>query len=197
MKKRIRNFLFPAATMLVVLFAAGCRADQKTSQPDTDSAIHETKSNNFNVETLSGIELNFANYLSQSELTAVHVWETSCTDCEDEMKILGEVSREYAGKGVQIAGAIRNINSSDTAEAQAITDAAGIDYIQLLYSSDLKKNYPDNEITLPVTLFIDRSGQLLGTEENVGKTVEQWEDTIEKYHKTVCIGDHPAERGVG
>ena len=150
-----------------------------------------------NLKTLNGTDTNFSNLLFQSELTVLHFWEPSCADCIDEMKILGELSREYAGMGVQIAGVINNVEKTDDQDALSAMDNAQAYYIQLLNSKELKKQYSVNTDSVPVTLYLDREGNLLGTAQTHKNTLNEWRDEIEEFHQSVCIGDHPADCSVG
>ncbi len=196
MKKISRNLLFPLI-LVVALFTAGCQSGSKEvpkKSPDTGA---KKEIGNFKVKTLKGRETYIQNIFSQSELTVVNLWEPSCDTCEDEMKILGALGREYAGKGIQMLGIISGVTQEDTTDAAAMTERADADYAQVLDSEEVQKAFPDGSYTLPTTIFVDQNGSILGEIHDNDMTVTQWKDEIEKYHSQVCTGNHPADCGVG
>lgn len=181
--------------MSVVLISTACQSgenDTKNTSGQTSAAPESMK-----VKTLTGTETDIQNIFSQAELTVVNIWNPSCTACENDMKILGQLGREYAGRGVQIAGIISEVTKAQDEASLSMTDSTDADYTQILDSPEIKKKFLDESLELPVSLFVDQKGNVLGTVHSGDMTAAQWKDVIEDHHSQVCIGDHPADRGVG
>lgn len=197
MKSITKKFILLLTAASVVIVASACQTGKKADIQEAESLDVKTDMASFTVKTLNGADTSFPNLLFQSELTVLHIWEPSCADCIDEMKILGELSREYAGMGVQIAGVISNVTETDDKEVLSAMDNAQAYYVQILDSKELKEQYSINDDPVPLTLYLDRNGNLLGTAQTHKNTLKAWRDEIEEYHQSVCIGDHPADCSVG
>ena len=91
---------------------------------------------------------------TQSELTVINVWNSSCTSCEKEMGILESLSQEYAGRGVQILGLIQGVTDVKDADSLAVVNSAGINYTQLLDSEEFSQLYLKDLGPLPSTILL-------------------------------------------
>lgn len=194
MNRKSKKLFLLVLTVAVVLIAAGCQTTPKAEEQSPAPVAEEENMIPLNMTTLSGVETDFANYFSRAELTVVHVWETSCAECVDEMKVFASLSKEYTGKGVQFFGIVNESKDADHKDAVTAAETAGASYVQFLNSSEWKDQYMDGSDSVPAILFIDKNGNLLGMSEDSEKTETQWREEIEKYHQTTCTGDHPAER---
>ena len=206
MKKTTKRLLFPIF-MATIIFTAACSAKTDTdnkkapasgaTKSDTQQKTQEKDSDNIKLKTLSGYEMDSKSLFTQSELTVINVWNSSCTSCEKEMGILESLSQEYAGRGVQILGLIQGVTDVKDADSLAVVNSAGINYTQLLDSEEFSQLYLKNLGPLPSSIFIDRKGNVLGQMESGSQDALQWKSEIENYHQKVCVGDHPADSSFG
>ena len=99
----------------------------------------------------------------------VNIWATYCGPCLNEMPELGELSQEYADKGVQIIGipidTIDTYGKPDQAQINTAAELAsqtGADYTHILLSEDLANGYLKNVMAVPTTVFVDSDGNVVG-----------------------------------
>lgn len=120
--------------------------------------------------TLTGDKRYDAGIFAESELTVVNVWATFCAPCIREMPEFGEVSREYADKGVKFLGVCGDIKYDQDgtpdpgllSDAFAIIEATGADYLQCMptpeydpYLGELISN------SFPGTFLVNSDGEIV------------------------------------
>ena len=191
------------AVMAAALLLAACQSpaatDKKAEKKDPEARTEEKKEEfgNYGADALNGIQTNTNTIFDQAELTVVNIWDLSCDSCKGEMEALGEIGREYAGKGVQILGIVRGVNADNESEAEAAAAEVNADYVQMIASEEMEKNVLSKYGDAPVTVMVGRDGTVLGDAYAGAKDKEYWNTEIEKYHSKVCVNDHPADCGVG
>ena len=111
-----------------------------------------------------------AEIFQKSSLTVLNVWATFCGPCIHEMPEFGEVSREYANKGVQFLGVCGDITygADGTPDAKLLGDAFNIikmtkaDYLHCMptpaYALQLGALISNS---YPGTFIIDENGNIL------------------------------------
>ncbi|MFL4906230.1 TlpA family protein disulfide reductase [Streptomyces sp. MMS24-I2-30] len=111
-------------------------------------------------KTIDGQTLDVADYKGQ--VVVINVWGSWCGPCRAEGKYFAQVSKDYAGKGVQFVG----INTRDTSATPAIAfeKDEGITYPSL-YDPDGRlmlrfKKGTLNPQLIPSTLVLDRDGKI-------------------------------------
>lgn len=139
----------------------------------------------FRTSTLEGAPVDerlFSNY----KLTMINVWATFCSPCLNEMPELGELSKEYASKGVQIVGIVIDTMESDGSISQSqvelarqLVDKTGATYTHLLPSADLLSAGLSGVSSVPTTFFVDASGNLVGESYVGSRTAEKWQSIID------------------
>ncbi len=148
---------------------------------------------NFKAEDVNGNAVDesiFADY----DLTMVNIWGTFCGPCIREMPELGEINREYEGKGFQIVGIVTDVLNQDLSvskeqleTAQEIIEKTGADYLHLIPSEDLLYAGVASVRTIPFTFFVDKDGNLTGDVYSGSKTKDKWEkiirETLEEVRK--------------
>lgn len=119
-------------------------------------------------------------------LTMVNVWATFCTPCINEMPELGELSQEYADRGVQIVGLVSDVLAMDgTLDqdqmelAREIVDSTSADYTHLAPSEDLF-NLLGQISSVPTTFFVDENGTQVGGTYIGAKDKDQWQQIIDQ-----------------
>lgn len=121
----------------------------------------------FKAEDLNGNAVTEA-VLSGYDLTVMNVWGTFCPPCIREMPDLGEISRQYKTKNVQIIGVVIDTldysggySSATIQKAKSIVSKTNADYLHLLPSPDLLAIRLNQVQAVPETLFIDREGKIV------------------------------------
>lgn len=168
------------ALLLALSLLCGCGADEiavttvTTTTPDTEASEDADASADtepagplqyFTTEDLDGNEVTHEIY-ADYDLTVINIWGTFCAPCIQEMPDLGELSHEYADKGVQFVGLVGdavdysgNIDSSLVEEAKNIVEKTGADYLHLLPMNELLYNVMYQVTAYPTTVFVDSEGK--------------------------------------
>ncbi len=138
----------------------------------------------FNTTDLNG-NLVTQEILSEKMITVINIWGTYCGPCVSEMPYLGEIAKEYEEKDVQVIGIVVDVFDDESlANAKAIIEETGANYLHILPSTQLNKIYLNGVASIPETLFLDRSGNILAS--LVGSREKQdFKEVIDMYLKQV------------
>ena len=189
MKKQLLRVGTVAVLLAALTLFAAC-ADEQTFEPDSMQAEESAQSSDageaaqpvtFTARDLDGnavTEAVFAN----ADLTMLNVWATFCGPCLQEMPDLGELSEEYADKGVQIVGVVSDVGDSeaDMQTVRDIIDSTGADYVHLLPSAEMQSGLLADMMYVPTTLFFDRNGNQINGEIVGSKSKADWEAVIDR-----------------
>lgn len=158
--------------------AAG--SDQSSAQSAPAGILSD-----FSAQDLEGNDFD-QTMLQGHALTMVNVWATFCTPCINEMPELGELSQEYADRGVQIVGLVSDVLAMDgTLDqdqmelAREIVDSTSADYTHLAPSEDLF-NLLGQISSVPTTFFVDENGAQVGGTYIGAKDKDQWQQIIDQ-----------------
>lgn len=187
------------AILLALTLLCGCGADDyavttAVTTPDVDASEDADSSADteplgpfevFTTEDMEGNEVTnevFADY----ELTLINVWGTFCGPCISEMPDLGELSADYADKGVQFIGLVGdaldsqgNIDAAIVEEAKAIVEQTGADYLHLLPKNELLWNVMTQITAYPTTIFVDSEGKQVDYAYMGAADKETWTQRID------------------
>lgn len=173
------------ALLLVMLLLAGCGA-QTAQEEETTPTEEVVEAANyfgaFSAQTLEG-ETITEEIFAQADLTIVNLWGTFCGPCISEMPTLGKLHEEL--ENVQVLGIVLDCNDqfggADPDQVAVATDImaqTGAGYPSLVLNESLAMIGMANFQYIPTTLFVDKSGNLVGT-EIVGALDENgWRETI-------------------
>jgi thiol-disulfide isomerase/thioredoxin len=96
----------------------------------------------------------------------INVWASWCGPCKVELPLLAQAHREW---GDQVA--FLGIDAQDaSAEAWKSLTAAGVDYPQLEDPKGLSRAPLGWHSGLPMTVFVDARGRMVGTERTAFRT---------------------------
>lgn len=182
------------AGIMAAAILTGCSG--KTNEKDTDQATEaeaagtesatngqesasESLFGTFETLTLDGEKATDAVF-EEADLTMVNIWGTFCGPCIKEMPDLGELSREYADKGVQIVGMISDVSAPQDETALEIIEHTKADYTHLILSKDLMKGYLGTVQAVPTTVFVDREGKQIGEAYPGAKSKEDWSSILDE-----------------
>ena len=172
------------ALLLALLLLAGCGAKTATEEPITteDAVVTANYFGDFSAETLDG-ETVTQEIFSEADLTVVNLWGTFCGPCISEMPTLGMLHEEL--ENVQVLGIVLDCNDqfggADPEQVNVAMDImvqTGAAYPSLVLNESLALIGMANFQYIPTTLFVDKNGNLVGT-EIVGALDEAgWRETI-------------------
>jgi len=118
----------------------------------------------FTLKDVTGRPVRLSQVLAQKAVL-LNFWATWCPPCREEMPILERVYRDYRTRGLEILAVNLDLGAeaSVAARVSAFMTALGLTFPALLdLSGDATRAYRIR--ALPVTLLIDRQGQIRALE---------------------------------
>lgn len=160
--------------LLILLFIAGCGGSAQ-EEPNSQPAARGQVLPDFQARDLAGNPVDnrvFKDY----KLSMINIWATTCGTCIDEMPDIQRVQDELQDQGVQVIGLVADLKLS---AAREITQVQGVSYLNLIPDQSLLDNLVSNFDFVPVTVFVDGQGCLLGTEVSGARDYESYLSIIE------------------
>ena len=153
------------AAILIFTFSSAWGAYIGTIEATASSDVFKT----FDLETISGGRLTAAD-LRGRKLVAVNVWGTDCPPCLAELPALESLSKEYDPNEFYIIGIPMDVTSHGEKivekrleEARRITEAAGIQFPNLIADPGMDTFIRSVIAGTPTTLFLDSEGSIIHT----------------------------------
>ena len=177
--------------------AKAAQSSEQTTQPE-QSSTEQTSGADATADASAGAYGSFettdlagnvvtADVFADHKLTMINVWATYCSPCLQEMPELGELSKEYEDKGVQIIGIPIDTleqdgtwSQSQVANAASLASQTGADYLHILPSQDLIQAGLSDIYAVPTTFFVDSSGNVTGDTYMGSKSKKEWEKIIDQ-----------------
>lgn len=169
-------------SVLVYILVLGllCGCSGETISTKKDECILGT----FATTDMAGNPVN-EKIFSGHKLTMVNIWATFCGPCIEEMPDLSLLQKEY-GDDFQVIGIVvdaadknGNVLSDKKADAAAIIETTGADYLHLLPSRSLNQAYLNDVQSVPETIFVDENGNQIGVRYFGAKNKTQWKKIID------------------
>jgi thiol-disulfide isomerase/thioredoxin len=113
---------------------------------------------------------------AEHKLTIINLWAYWCGPCVSELPDMQKLWEEYADKGVQFLGIS---DEEDEADNIKMMQRKGITYPCLRYTDDFDAYL--NTGYIPVTIFVDSNGKVLGEAHIGSMSYKQWRGLINKY----------------
>lgn len=91
------------------------------------------------------------------QVMLVNFWATWCTPCVEEMPMLSQLQRDYAGRGFSVVG----IALDEPQRARAFAQELGVDYPLLFGLADamvVGRRYGNGTGMLPYSVLVDANG---------------------------------------
>lgn len=111
------------------------------------------------------------------KLTMINFWEPWCHGCVEEMPDLNKLYEEYKEQGLLILGVYGSDNSSTDQEISNTIQKTGATYPNLRYCQEFSTWLDD---LLPVTVFLDENGKVVGELIIGSRSYEEWAKIIEE-----------------
>lgn len=167
--------------ILALMLLVGCGANE-TGKPEETPSETSNAFGAFTAETLQG-ETVTEDIFSQAELTVVNLWGTFCGPCINEMPTLGMLHEEL--DNVQVLGIVLDCTNqqggadpAQVAVAIDITETTGATYPTIVLNEDLAMLGMANYQYIPTTLFVDQSGNIIGSEVVGAMSESKWRAEI-------------------
>lgn len=189
--------------LLSLMILAGCSGSQSEKDPSIQAPDEQTQDQNgdksADSEGLSAFQTKdiYGNDIDQElfkdyKLTLVNVWGTFCGPCLEEMPYLGQLQKEYAAKGVNIAGLVIDVQDEDLAPiaeqidlAKEIVSQTKTDYPHMIISNELIEPVLSQFDAIPASFFVDSDGQIVSEFYIGARTKDEWKDLIDENLKNV------------
>lgn len=190
MMKRRRAKAITIMTLSLALLLTACSTGKEEKKADTGSSESSEGSKassdasdkvfgTFESETLEGDAVS-DDIFSKADLTMVNIWGTFCGPCIREMPDLGELSREYADKGVQVVGLVSDVGEAKNEKAEEIVSTTKADYTHIVASQDLMSGILGSVNVVPTTIFVDKEGNQVGDVYSGARDKAEWAGIIDK-----------------
>jgi thiol-disulfide isomerase/thioredoxin len=114
------------------------------------------------LKDLRGRALRLSDY--KGKVVLLNFWATWCPPCRAEMPALIKMQREYRSKGLQVLGV--TYPPQEIGEVRQFVRKLGVNYPIALGTKELKSLFDETE-TLPLTLVIDRQGNIIDRIEGI------------------------------
>lgn len=178
------------AILTIVLCFASCIGPTDDSGipkiPEED--ISEVKYGSFSKFTavdLNGKKVDESIFKGK-KVTMINIWATFCGPCINEMPDLNRLHQEYADKDFQIIGIVCDVSyrndSYDASlynDALAVVESTGATYKSLLPSKSLEIIKLREVYSVPETIFVDETGNIIGDSYIGSRSYENWKAIID------------------
>jgi len=118
-----------------------------------------------------------------ADFTFINIWGTFCGPCINEMPNLGELSEEYADKGVQFIGIVSDATADTTDEielAKEIRDYTGADYQHILVSESVYEAMLTSVRSIPTSFIVNSKGEIVSEVLIGSRPKEDWKTFIDE-----------------
>ena len=182
------------ALFAAVIMLAGCSGPRGNSSGNNGSGNSEGTAKRGTLDLSSFVAADIqggavsGRIFSSHKLNMVNIWATFCGPCIREMPEIQTLSEKISD--LQVIGIVlditdRNYNTIPDMKAEAlkIIEQTGVKYLQILPSKSLDQLFLSGIQVVPVTLFVDSDGIILGEPWIGSRTGAEWESIIDSILK--------------
>lgn len=131
------------------------------------AAGQDNKAPELKLKDLQGRTLRLSDY--RGKVVLLNFWATWCPPCRAEMPDLIKMQHEYRSRGLQIIGI--TYPPQESREVRQFIRKLGVNYPVALGTKDTKTLFDETD-TLPLTVVIDRQGNIIERIEGILLAVE-------------------------
>lgn len=110
-------------------------------------------------------------------LTMINIWGTFCQPCIREMPDLERLQRKYDNSGIKILGVVVDKNVE---AARRIVSQTGAAYQNIIPDRSLENSVCRAFDYVPVSIFVDRNGKILGELVSGSNNLEGYSKVIDR-----------------
>lgn len=186
----MKKIIFVLIALISVVMLVACSSEKEETPETPDNAVQtqdnqgevadDTVFGKFNAKDLNGNEVD-ESIFAENKLTMVNLWGTFCGPCINEMPHLGEISKEYADKGVAVVGILVDVTDNDGNvfepqynNALDIVAQTKVEYVNIIPSKDLMLKKVASVFSVPETIFVDSEGKQVGQSYLGARSKSQW-----------------------
>jgi thiol-disulfide isomerase/thioredoxin len=114
---------------------------------------------NTEIKAVDGGSFRLADY--KDKVVVLDVWATWCGPCRMEIPHLVDLSKEYAGKGVEVIGLTTESPQTDTERVQDFAKEMKINYKLGWARADVAQSLMNGNYTIPQTFIIAPGGRIV------------------------------------
>jgi cytochrome c biogenesis protein CcmG/thiol:disulfide interchange protein DsbE len=155
----MKRIIIIATALLMFTTAAHGQSAQQQAPPLT-------------LKSIQGRVLSLSNY--RGKVVLLNFWATWCPPCRAEMPDLIRMQREYGARGLQIIGI--TYPPEALGEVRRFVRKLKVDYPVAIGTKETKALFDESE-TLPLTIVIDREGNIVERIEGI-LLAEEFEQKI-------------------
>jgi thiol-disulfide isomerase/thioredoxin len=139
-----------------------------TSQPGSQTANPQPKPAldtvpalvwNTEIQSVDGGTFRLADY--KDKVVVLDVWATWCGPCRMEIPHLVDLSKEYAGKGVEVIGLTTESAQTDADTVRDFAKEMKINYKLGYARADIAQSLMNGQFTIPQTFVIAPGGRII------------------------------------
>lgn len=157
-------------------------ADTDTAKDTSENKDGDTFFSALDTTTLTGDKAD-ASVFAKNKVTLVNLWNIGCTPCVQEIPFLGQLSKDYEGKGAGIVGlyyASPEYLEQERADIEDILSKAGAEYPQLTLTQEMNDSETiANVQVFPTTYVVDSEGNIVNKLEG-SRDYDGWKSVIEE-----------------
>lgn len=152
----------------------------KTFKPISEKEkLSKYKKIEFNTKTLDGKKID-SNIFKKNKLTMINIWATYCGPCIEEMPDIQKLYEEVKDDDVNVIGLISDTPDEDNEElAKQIISKKGVKYTNIIPDKSIENNILKDVSGVPVTLFVDSNGNIVGESLTGAHSKEEYKKEIQ------------------
>lgn len=140
-----------------------------------------TSLNRFNAKTLDGEEYTSDDF-SQTDVTVINIWSTSCGPCIDEMPDIAEFAKTLPDNVKLMTWCLDG--EYDQSYAKQVLSESGYDGITLISGDGDMEKLNQEIMYTPTTIFVDSKGNIVG-DAIIGGSMNLKKDYTEKINNVL------------
>jgi thiol-disulfide isomerase/thioredoxin len=134
----------------------------------------------FTLKSTEGPKYTNKEIFTNNKLTMINFWGITCTPCIKELPDLQELNDELASKKFGVLGIVGDVQNVDDKEsANLIIEKKSIKFVNLIPDASMADNIISKMSGFPVSVFVDKNGNIVGEIITGTRTKEEYKKIIE------------------
>nr|WP_122012711.1 TlpA disulfide reductase family protein [Maliibacterium massiliense] len=177
--RRARKWIILAMALLLAL--CGCGPSEQPAPSPAGQTAQARTFPPFTLRQLGGGQVQSAALFARADITMLHIWASWCAPCVDELPDLQQFYVQALARSdcrVQVVGIAQDYlyNPQDVTGA---LEQAGVTFPTLLADEAFEEGYLASIYAYPTTIFVDKSGRIVGKAVTSTYDSAQWTGILE------------------